>query len=637
MTETLANPTHRPAGDGVICPFEVLAGAAGGVAWRARADGFVEALGPPELTQGMEAWAGQGWRQVIHHEDAMRVAGAWRGVTQGGIVEFTCRARKGNEYRWFRVRGARVHGAGGEYGWVGLITDIDADAREREELARSEQAYRAIVKATAALVWRWTPEGGIIDGDGWGFPTNYEGDEWLGAVHADDRERVRQDWVDARAAEIGYQSEFRARTAAGDFRWCVSRAVPVRNRAGLVTEWVGALIDVHDERLARETLQRKDKLEAVGRLTAGVAHDFNNLLTVITAGAEALVDRLPAGHPLRGDAELALHAAERGAELVNRLLTTSRQQSLQPKPVETGAALDALATLVRRTLGEDLDVRVRPAAQPLWCVADPVQLESALLNLCINARDAMPGGGRLSLEAALGTLPEAARSALGVAPGSFVTLSVQDSGAGMSPDVLEHALEPFFTTKDSGSGLGLSMVYGFTRQSGGHFTIASRPGRGTRATLFLPQCAAPAVVPAKAEPVLRGVPAHILMVEDDHLVRDQLARQLRALGFRVTPVADGRSALSVLSCESRIALLMTDVVIPGGLNGRQLADQARLLRPDLPVLFTSGYTDDAIVREGRLGPGSAFLPKPYRRAQLAAAIGAVLGSAADSAIGESAT
>jgi CheY-like chemotaxis protein len=263
-------------------------------------------------------------------------------------------------------------------------------------------------------------------------------------------------------------------------------------------------------------------------------------------------------------------------------------------------------------------------APDLFCFADPAQLASALLNLCINARDAMPTGGRLWLESAPLDLTGADAARLGVAPGPYVLLSVRDDGAGMSPEVLEHALEPFFTTKvqGQGSGLGLSMADGFVRQSGGQLAITSKLGEGTTIQLYLPRTQRAEAAGAEPAPpeALAANAAHILLVEDDHMVRDQVARQLRALGYRVTPVADGRAALEVAGHDFSIALLMTDIVMPGGMNGRQVADHVRLLRPDIAVLFTSGYTDDAILREGRISSGDAFLAKPYRRAKLAESV-----------------
>ncbi len=630
LREALDGPAPAGGPDGIPGLFEALALASGAVVWWADAAGAVQMLTPPSLAAGLERWLGLGWQQVIHPEDDARVRAAWQdALDRGSFDEITFRALKGEEYRWFRVRGAQVPGSESEaLRWVGLITDVDPDARAQEELARSEQAFHSLVRETASAVWRWTPEGAVSEGEGWALPSRYGPEEWLQIVHPEDRTRAAADWEDALVTGRAKTFEFRALNDAKEYRWCVSRAAPVRNRDGVVVEWVGTLTDVHDERLAHAALQRKDKLEAIGRLTAGVAHDFNNLLTVITSGAEALVEQLPPGHALRAEAELTLHAAERGAELVSRLLTVSRQQPLRPQAVDVERLLESLADLLKRTLCDDLELTVAHASGPLACRADPGQLDSALLNLCINARDAMPGGGRLRLESGLVSLTADAAAHLGLKPGPYVMLSVCDNGTGMSPETVSRAADPFFTTKDAGrgSGLGLSMAYGFARQSGGHFTITSKEGRGTTVRLYLPQARSPSDPrQAPAEITKPGGGARVLLVEDDPLVRDQVARQLQSLGYRVTLAADGRTALEILAGEETFALLMTDIVMPGGLNGRQLADQARLLWPSLPVLFTSGYTDDAIVREGRLGSAASFLPKPYRRAQLADAVAAALG------------
>jgi signal transduction histidine kinase/ActR/RegA family two-component response regulator len=624
--------TVRP--DEVSRLFEALALASGAVVWWADEKGAVQALNPPARAVGLEAWQGFGWQAAIHPEDDARVRDAWQeALRRRSFAEITFRALKGESYRWFRVRGALVSGIDGEAArWIGLITDVDDDGRAREELARREEAFRSLVRETASVVWRWTPEGAVAEGDGWALPSRYSSDEWLQFVHPDDRARAASDWAEARASGRATSLEFRFLTDRGEHRWCLARSVPLRDRRGKVTEWVGSLTDVHDERLARAALQRKDKLEAIGRLTAGVAHDFNNLLTVITSGAEALTEQLPPGHALRAEAELALHAAERGAELVRRLLTVSRQQPLRPRAIDVGKLLDGLADLVKRTLGENLELTVSHVAAPLACLADPGQLDSALLNVCINARDAMPGGGRLALESGLVSLSDEAAAHLGLKPGPYVMLSVRDSGVGMSAETASRAVDPFFTTKPAGegSGLGLSTAYGFVRQSGGHFTIASTEGVGTTVRFYLPQAEALPDAPA-SDGIARaeaGGGAHILLVEDDPLVRDQVARQLQSLGYRVTTAGDGRAALDILAGEDAFALLMTDVMMPGGLNGRELADHARLFRPALPVMFTSGYTDDAIVREGRLGSSVSFLPKPYRRAQLAQAVAEALGRSA---------
>ncbi|MDB5445433.1 MAG: histidine kinase [Phenylobacterium sp.] len=366
--------------------------------------------------------------------------------------------------------------------------------------------------------------------------------------------------------------------------------------------------DMREHFEAEEKLHQAQKMEAVGRLTGGVAHDFNNLLTTVIGSADALNEGLHDRPELRTLAQLVLEAAEHGADLVSSLLAVSRRQSLAPAPVECRAFLDNMARMLRRTLGEDIEITVEIRQAELRCLADPNQLTSAVLNLALNARDAMPEGGRLALRAHIEREGRNQR---------WVVLSVEDTGEGMSRETIERAFEPFFTTKAAGrgTGLGLSMVYGFATQSGGRIEIDSEPSRGTRMKLYLPHTSEPMPSPPRVErptaPARRG---HILVVEDDDLVRAQVERQLAALDYRVTVTRDGQQALQRLA-EDDVDLLLTDVVMPGGMNGRQLADHARLLKPGLRILFTSGYTEDAIVRAG--GLDADFLPKPYRRAKLA--------------------
>ncbi|WP_140882161.1 PAS domain-containing protein [Muricoccus nepalensis] len=375
-------------------------------------------------------------------------------------------------------------------------------------------------------------------------------------------------------------------------------------------------------------LRQSQRLEAVGQLTGGVAHDFNNLLTVILGNAEILMESLEAGE-LREMAEMTMSAAERGAALTSRLLSFSRRQALDPKVVEVNALLSQLGAMLRRTIGEQVELRLRPAPD-LWCaLIDPPQLESAVLNLCLNARDAMPAGGRVTIATRnldLDPAEAAAERARGggddLAPGRYVVVEVVDTGAGMPPEVVSRAFEPFFTTKEvgQGSGLGLSMVYGFMKQSGGHVSINSVPGLGTAIRLFVPSThARPAALLAPAEARDAGGWERILLVEDDPLVRDHVAAQLREMGYRVALVGDAAEALGALR-GGTFDLLFTDVVMPGGMNGLDLAGEARRLHPGLRVLLTSGYTDSALSRHGAPEPGVRLLRKPYRRRDLADAV-----------------
>jgi signal transduction histidine kinase/ActR/RegA family two-component response regulator len=379
-------------------------------------------------------------------------------------------------------------------------------------------------------------------------------------------------------------------------------------------------------------LRQSQKMEAVGQLTGGVAHDFNNLLTVILGNAELVADGLKDRPQLRKMVEMTARAAERGAELTSRLLAFSRRQPLDPKPTDINRQIAGMDPMLRRTLGEHIEIELVRGGGLWKAMVDSGQLENAILNLCLNARDAMPGGGRLTIETANAHLDaDYAARQTELEPGQYVMVAVSDTGTGMDAATLERAFEPFFTTKDvgKGSGLGLSMVYGFVKQSKGHVRIYSEPGHGTTVKLYLPRADAEegADAAASAETAAERGSGRILLVEDDDLVRENAAAQLTGLGYDVVAVGSGREALAALAKGDAFDLLFTDVVMPGGTNGRELAEQALKLRPGLPVLYTSGYTENAIVHHGRLDRGVELLAKPYRRQDLAAKVRAVLKGA----------
>jgi PAS domain S-box-containing protein len=392
------------------------------------------------------------------------------------------------------------------------------------------------------------------------------------------------------------------------------------------------LRDLTEKKQAEAHLRQAQKMEAVGQLTGGIAHDFNNLLTVIIGNLE-LAGTQDADDPfLASCTKQALAAAERGASLTHRLLAFSRQQALQPMRTDLKEMIGGMISLLRRTLGEDIEIEVR-LAEGLWPeLADKSQAESALLNLAINARDAMPDGGKLTIEASNVTLDaEYAERNAEVEPGDYVMLAVTDTGTGMPPEVVERAFDPFFTTKEigKGTGLGLSMIYGFAKQSGGHLKIYSELGHGTTVRLYLPR-ATPVQAKPSAPPVAEKDTCGnetILVVEDEEAVRKLVVRNLQSMGYRVIEAADAVQAAELLRGDEPIDLLFTDVVLPGGMTGRQLADEARALRPDMQVLFTSGYTQNSIVHQGKLDTGVHLLSKPYRRNDLSRKIREVLGAA----------
>lgn len=392
-------------------------------------------------------------------------------------------------------------------------------------------------------------------------------------------------------------------------------------------------LQIEQREKVEEALRHAQKMEAIGQLTGGVAHDFNNLLQVILGNLERLTPRLRgtgADAELRPLIDAASRAAARAATLTQRLLAFSRRQPLMPTTLDVNALVLGMSELVSRTLGEAIHTETVLAGN-LWRVsADENQLESALLNLAVNARDAMPSGGRLTIETGNVTLDESyARSQDGVQPGDYVQVAVTDTGTGMTKDVVERAFDPFFTTKGigQGTGLGLSQVYGFVRQSGGHVRIDSEPGHGTTVRLYLPRQPAMAATEFPSTPgsVPRGIRNEtILVVEDEPDVRTFARDALRSFGYEVREAGDGKAALDIIEHEPQLRLLLTDIGLPGGLDGRELADAVRRRRPGLKVLFTTGYARDSGARNVRPDTGVAILPKPFNAADLARMVRAVL-------------
>jgi signal transduction histidine kinase len=393
-----------------------------------------------------------------------------------------------------------------------------------------------------------------------------------------------------------------------------------------------ALVQANAEARRREELEaslyQAQKMEAVGQLTGGIAHDFNNLLTAIMGGLETVLHAGNLAAPLHRHVTTAMRAAERGARLTQQLLAFSRQQMLHPEVVDVNRLLREFETLMQRAVGESIEFVVALDRDIGACGMDPAQFQSAVLNLVVNARDATPAGGRITLSTrAVAFSHDAARPDPEMGPGRYLLVSVSDTGTGMTAEVRERAFNPFFTTKEvgKGSGLGLSQVYGFTKQSGGHIVIESEPGQGTTVQLYMPCADAPAAERSAAAAVARSAPvsptATVLVVEDDEAVRETAKSALGALGYRTLTAADAAGALAILRRDGPIDLLFTDIVMPGGMNGVELAREARQLRGDLKILLTSGY---AAAAESRAKEGFAVLTKPYRQNELAERVAAML-------------
>jgi len=461
------------------------------------------------------------------------------------------------------------------------------------------------------------------------FPSSIEDFE---AIHPEDRERYRAYDEAYNANPAITQIEYRMVKPDGEIVHVREVMQPIWDESSRIVQSIITNQDITEQRQIEEQLRQAQKMEAVGQLTGGIAHDFNNLLAVIVGNLELVEGEIEQGAQASEWVEIAIAAAERGAGLTQRLLAFSRKQALRPTELDANVLIQNMLELLRRTIGERIEVQlVRDAG--LWrCIVDPNQLENAILNLVINARDAMSAGGKLTITTSNARIDDDyARAQTDVAPGQYVLITVSDTGSGMPDDVQKRAFEPFYTTKDigRGSGLGLSMVYGFIKQSGGHVSVYSEIDAGTTIRLFLPRFSGeerPETFPIDASEMLKAKGEVVLVVEDDDDLRSLMARILRSLDYEVLVANSGAPALEILRSPAEVNLLLTDVVLPDRMSGFELAKEALRARPDLHVLYMSGYTEDAILHQGRLADDVEFLQKPFRMAEVARAARKALAS-----------
>jgi signal transduction histidine kinase/DNA-binding response OmpR family regulator len=518
----------------------------------------------------------------------------------------------------------------------GLIEEnakVHAEKLEAERaLRRTQERQEAILKSLPIVIHARTAEPPFAPlfvseqaEAVFGFPASRFVDEpgfGFGRVHPEDAGRLVE--VLRGAADTGvYACEYRWQGVDGAYRCLLDRGIAARSDDGDLVLF-GSLQDVTEHKALEEQLAQAQKMEAVGQLTGGVAHDFNNLLTIVMGNADMLIRRCEDDNPMLLKLQAIRQAAERGQALNRQLLAFARRDRLRSEVTDVDTLIADFLPLMAQAVGEAVTVTAKPAGEELRVEVDPAHLETALLNLAVNARDAMPEGGRLVIRTSR-------ISGRGLGPtkseADFAVIEVQDTGCGMSEDVVKHVFEPFFTTKEvgKGSGLGLAQVYGFMQQSGGEVRVQSRKGAGATFQLYLPLTDRPAPPAAKtpADTALVGGSEEVLVVEDDDQVRALTVEMLRGLGYAVMVAPNAKAALTLLKSKRTFGALMTDVVMPGGMSGIQLAKSARKLRPDLPILLTSGFAGG----QGVADDGFAFLSKPYDLGVLASRLRELIGGA----------
>jgi len=610
---------------------------------------LIHGLPPDAANESHEDWV-----RRIHPEDREATEKKFRDAVAGKVRDYTAQYRiirpSDGETRWISVKSTIERDQNGRaIRLVGAHSDVTEQVMAEQALRQSEERFRKLADQLAELnatlaqrvedktrerdrIWNVSQDLLLVaDRNGVWRTVNPAWTRTLGWSEAELLNRT-SDWLEhpndggitqaqinkLGASETTVRFESRFRHKDGSYRWLSWTGVADQDHIYAVARDVTAE-KAAAERLkaTEEALLQSQKMEAVGQLTGGIAHDFNNLLTGIVGSLDLLQTRLDQGRTdnVARYINAAMTSANRAAALTHRLLAFARRQPLIPKSVDVNQLVVSLEDLLRRTIGETIDLEIA-ASDDLWCtLCDPNQLESALLNLAINARDAMPDGGKLTITTANARLDGMTADTPALSPGDYICIGVTDSGTGMSAEVAARAFDPFFTTKPigQGTGLGLSMIYRFARQSNGHVTIDSKLGQGTSVKLYLPRhhgdvAAEHASAVRAAEHAATG--ETVLVVEDEPVVRGVIMEMLGEQGYRTLEAVDGPSGLRMLRTNERIDLLVTDVGLPG-MNGRQLADQARETRPDLKILFITGYAESVAIADGFLQPGMEMITKPF--------------------------
>ncbi|EKG37151.1 PAS domain-containing protein [Pseudomonas syringae pv. avellanae str. ISPaVe013] len=605
----------------------------------------------------------------IHPDDSARVDKSIEEALQSSET-YRCEYRVLHEdgiYRWIEASGKIERDSRGKpVRSPGVLLDIDSRRTAEEERDRLNELLRIFTAAVPGVVYAKDLEGRMLvanrgTADLIGKPPEF----FIGKTDLDFLDDQQQARIlmetDRRIMQnnVSEQIEEQVNLADGSAAIWLSTKAPLLDENGEVIGLIGSSIDVTARKKAEEAvrelnqtleqrieqavfereqiedaLRHSQKMDAVGQLTGGIAHDFNNLLAGISGSLELITKRLAQGRV--GDVDryvsVAQGAVRRAASLTHRLLAFSRRQTLSPRVTDVNGLIHDMEELIARTVGPEIDIKV-VAQNDLWpALIDHAQLESSLLNLCLNARDAMPNGGRIIIETANASLEECTDPDHGIPAGEHLSIRVTDTGIGMSPDIAAKAFEPFFTTKaiGAGTGLGLSMVYGFVRQSGGQIRVESIEGQGTSVVMHLPRHTAENA-PRPVEPEVIEEPPHhtgetVLIVDDEPSVRMLVAEVISGLGYNCLEAADAQSGLQILQSDTRIDLLISDIGLPGGMNGREMADAAGDCRPGLPTLFITGYAKTSVLDDCHLRPCTQVLTKPFGLDALAGRVTGLIGA-----------